>query len=110
MDPDDARRILAGIEELDMIRGSGELNCLETEMTARANARRSIVSNGFIEKGTVITDSMLTFKRPGTGISPDRLAEVAGKVAATDIEDDTILTLDMLKDPDPVEDVNRDDQ
>ena len=53
---------------------------------------------------------MLTFKRPGTGISPDRLEEVAGKVAATDIEDDTILTLDMLKDPDPVEDVNRDDQ
>lgn len=110
MDPDDARHILAGIEELDMIRGSGELNCLETEMTARANARRSIVSNGFIEKGTVITDTMLTFKRPGTGISPDRLEEVAGKVAATDIEDDTILTFDMLKDPDPVEDVNRDDQ
>ena len=99
MDPDDARRILAGIEELDIIRGSGELNCLETEMTARANARRSIVSNGLIEKGTIITDSMLTFKRPGTGISPDRLDEVVGKEAVVDIEDDTIISLDMLKEP-----------
>ena len=104
MDPEDAKRILKGIEELDIIRGSGELNCLETEMTARANARRSIVSDGLIPKGTVITDSMLTFKRPGTGISPDRIEEIVGKVAAVDIEDDTILTLDMFTDPEPEED------
>ena len=97
MDPDDARRILAGIEELDIIRGSGELNCLETEMTARANARRSIVACGNIPKGTVISDTMLTFKRPGTGISPDRIEEIIGKVAAVDIEDDTILDMDMFE-------------
>ena len=99
MDPEDAKRILKGIEELDLIRGNGELNCLESEMTARANARRSIVSAGLIPKGTVITDSMLTFKRPGTGISPDRLYEVAGKEAAVDIEDDTIISAEMLKEP-----------
>ncbi|MCR5508339.1 MAG: N-acetylneuraminate synthase family protein [Lachnospiraceae bacterium] len=103
MDPDDARRILKGIEELDMIRGSGELNCLESEMTARTNARRSIVSNGSIPAGTVIAESMLTFKRPGTGMSPDRLNEVVGRAAATDIEDDTIITEDMICDA-PVED------
>lgn len=99
MDPEDAKRIIKGIEELDMIRGSGELNCLESEMVARANARRSIVSAGLIPKGTVITDSMLTFKRPGTGISPDRLDEVTGKEAAVDIEDDTIISVEMLKEP-----------
>lgn len=97
MDPDDAKRILKSIEEMDLIRGSGELNCLETEMTARANARRSIVSDGAIPAGTVITESMLTFKRPGTGISPDRLFEVVGKVACVDIEDDTIISEEMLK-------------
>ncbi len=99
MDPDDARRILESIEEMDLIRGSGDLNCLETEMTARANARRSIVADGSIPAGTVITESMLTFKRPGTGISPDKLFEVVGKAAAADIEDDTILTMDMLCEP-----------
>lgn len=105
MDPEDARRILAAIGELDVIRGNGALNCLETEMTARKNARRSIVADGNIPKGTQITDSMLTFKRPGTGISPDKLFEVTGKVAAVDIEDDTILTFDMLEDPDVKDDV-----
>lgn len=96
MDPEDAKKILKSIEEMDVIRGSGELNCLETEMTARANARRSIVADGSIPAGTVITEAMLTFKRPGTGISPDKLFEVVGKAAAVDIEDDTILSIDML--------------
>ncbi|MCR5421615.1 MAG: N-acetylneuraminate synthase family protein [Lachnospiraceae bacterium] len=98
MDPEDAVRILQGIKELDIIRGSGDINCLETEMTARANARRSIIADGNILKGTIITDSMLTFKRPGTGISPDKLYTVVGKTAAVDIEDDTIITEDMLSD------------
>jgi N-acetylneuraminate synthase len=96
MDPEDAKKILESIQEMDLIRGSGDLNCLETEMTARANARRSIVADGSIPAGTVITESMLTFKRPGTGISPDKLFEVVGKAAAVDIEDDTILTPEML--------------
>ena len=40
MDPDDARKILAGLEFIDTIRGKGDLCCLETEQTARKNARR----------------------------------------------------------------------
>ncbi len=97
MDPSDAVRILRGIDEINLIRGKGDLCCLETEMTARANARRSIVAKGNIAKGTEITDSMLTFKRPGTGISPDRINEIVGKIAAVDIPDDTIFREDMLE-------------
>ncbi len=96
MDPEDAENILASIERMDMIRGDGSLKCLDTESAARRNARRSLVSNGFIAKGSVITADMLTFKRPGTGISPDRIDEVAGCVAAVDIEDDTILQENMI--------------
>lgn len=96
MDPEDAKRILSDIEFIDTIRGNGTLCCLETESAARKNARRSIVSLGNIEKGTVVSESMLTFKRPGTGISPDRIGEIIGKVALIDIEDDTILQEDMF--------------
>lgn len=96
MDPDDARAILAAIERMDMIRGNGQLVSLDTESAARANARRSLVSNGRIAKGSVITRQMLTFKRPGTGISPDKIESVIGCVAACDIEDDTILKENML--------------
>ncbi len=97
MDPDDARNILKGIEFIDMIRGSGELKCLESEKVARQNARRSIVSRGDIPKGTVITREMLTYKRPGTGIAPSQIETVVGRTAAVDIADDTILQPQMFE-------------
>lgn len=96
MDPEDAKRILSGIAYLDIIRGSGEVKCLETEQTARKNARRSIVSATVIPEGTVITEEMLTFKRPGTGISPSNISEIIGMTAAITIEEDTILQNEML--------------
>ncbi len=96
MDPDDARAILRNIELLDQIRGRGDLKSLETEGAARSNARRSLVTAADIKAGTVIKAEMLTFKRPGTGISPDRIDEIVGKKAATDLAEDTILMEDML--------------
>ena len=40
---------------------------------------------------------MLTFKRPGTGISPQRIDEIIGKVAACAIEDDMIIQDEMIR-------------
>lgn len=97
MAPEDAVNILNAVKRMDMLRGNGSLRCLDTESKARSNARRSIVSACDIAKGTVITEEMLTFKRPGTGISPDKIKDVIGRTAATDIADDTILEDSMLK-------------
>lgn len=96
MDSEDAKQILAQIEYIDMIRGSYELKCLDSESKARSNARRSIVSKGLIKKGTIITSEMLTYKRPGTGISPVDVDKIIGKKAKEDIKDDVILSFDML--------------
>ena len=49
-----------------------------------------------IPRGTVIDRSMLTYKRPGTGISPRFLDQVVGRVARTDIADDTTLTWEIV--------------
>lgn len=97
MDPEDAKRILQGIEELNVLRGSGEIRCLATEQTARKNARRSIVSAVNIPAGTVMTEDMLTYKRPGTGISPTRVQELIGRKAAVEILEDTILMDGMIE-------------
>ncbi len=98
MDPSDAKKILKGIDFLNDIRGSYELKCLDTEQTARRNARRSIVAAGDIPKGTIITREMLTFKRPGTGIPPSEIESVIGKTAAETICEDTILQQEMISD------------
>lgn len=97
MDPEDARKIIDDIEFIDKIRGSYEIKCLESETKARTNARRSIVSLGRIERGATIQKDMLTFKRPGTGISPSKIDTIVGKKAKIEIEDDTILNYDMFE-------------
>ena len=96
MDPDDARRILQGIEFIDSIRGDYELKCLESEATARSNARRSLVTLCDIPKDTIITKDMLTYKRPGTGIPPEDLENIIGKTLKEDACEDTILQYSML--------------
>ena len=58
--------------------------------------RRSIVAIREIKQGDVITADDLTFKRPGTGIYPSRIDEVIGKIAKTDISEDTLIDFDML--------------
>lgn len=39
---------------------------------------------------------MLTFKRPGTGISPADIKNVIGKKALVDISEDSILQYEMI--------------
>ena len=53
--------------------------------------------NRFGEKGAcLITRDMLTFKRPGTGVSPKNVALVTGRTAQRDIAEDTVITWEML--------------
>jgi N-acetylneuraminate synthase len=97
MDPEDARKIVKGVEFIRSIRGSYEIKHLESEAASRQNARRSLVSNIDIKAGEVITKEMLTFKRPGTGISPTEIDTLIGKTAKVDIQEDTILQYDMFE-------------
>jgi len=97
MDPEDLRKIKYGLEFYKLLGGSGELACLESEANARKFARRSLVAKCDIVKGCVITEDMLTEKRPGTGISPANICQVVGKKAAIDIENDTIIQKEMIE-------------
>ena len=96
MNPDEAKRIIEQISRMERILGTVELVPLDCEVPARTHARRSIVSIVPIAEGSVITHDMLGFKRPGTGISPTKVMEVAGKTATRAIPSDMVITQDML--------------
>ena len=96
MDEHDASEILKQIAFINMLKGRGDLLYLESEKAARRNARRSIVTTCDIKKGEKIFREMLTFKRPGTGIPPQRISDVLGKVALCDLKEDTILQEGMF--------------
>ncbi len=97
MDKQDVIEIIKKVNQLDKILGDGKLCCMESEKKARLNARRSLVAQTNIKAGTVITDKMLTFKRPGSGISVSRMKEIVGKKAAVDIQNDMILKEEMIR-------------
>lgn len=97
MDDNDAQKILQGIEFIDKLLGNADLKCLDTELIARQNARRSLVACVDIPEGTKITKEMLTFKRPGTGISPSEISSVIGKIAKKNIYTDEIIQKEYLK-------------
>ena len=96
MDVEDAKCILEGIEFIEKLKGTGELRCLDSEQVARKNARRSIVAAIDIPIGTKITREMLTFKRPGIGMTADRVNEVINATTRVYIHQDELINEDML--------------
>lgn len=102
MDPSDLKTFVgygdySGVE-LDetvvaTLTGEHEKRCMPCEESARENARRSVVAKVDIPKGTTITKDMLTFKRPGTGLSPSRTGEIIGKTSRRDYKKDDFITL-----------------
>lgn len=77
--------------------GPPEAKCvLACERDVRAVSRQSIVMRREMAAGEVIAAGDLTFKRPGTGLEPFRMAEVVGRRLGRMIEADVPLTANDL--------------
>lgn len=96
LEPDELRSLIRGVRNIEKALGSGEKVCQEVEQDVANAARRSIVAVSDIGAGEMITDDMLTLKRPGTGIPPKELSTITGKIASQDIAKGTMLLHDML--------------
>ncbi len=53
--------------------------------------RRSAIANRDLKIGDQISMSDITFKRPGTGISPDKIYKYVGKKIKKNIKNDTVI-------------------
>jgi len=92
MDVDDLRRFRGFVSKMDTMVGTDLSNgFVETEEIARLNARRSIVLDADVSSGTALTEAMLTYKRPGTGVSPRDWDSVIGRRVLRDLERDHVL-------------------
>jgi N,N'-diacetyllegionaminate synthase len=96
VDPADTRAMVDGIRTVENALGKPVKDLEPLEEEAHRFARRSVTSAVAIPKGTRIERAMLTYKRPGTGISPRHLDLVVGRVARADIPADTTLSWDMV--------------
>lgn len=97
MDKQDLKQFKKNLENVFDILGSLKVSALEDETPARKNARRSLVAQKDISKGTIIKKDDLTFKRPAHGVSPKFIDEVVGKTALVDITNDTVIKWNMFQ-------------
>ena len=65
---------------------------LPAELEQRKKIRRSIIAVKDLKAGTKLTVDDLDIKRPGTGLPPDKITELVGKILLRDIEGDTLIT------------------
>ncbi len=83
--------IVKSIRDLEVMMGSGIKLPAESEKITRINNRKSIVSLKKIKAGERIDLSHVSIKRPGYGIEPKFLDQIIGKLAAVDIENDSVI-------------------
>lgn len=102
--PDDAHaltkkefsELVNSIRSMEKMKGNGKKIPTESEMENRLTSRVSIIAMTDIQKGTKITKDMIDIRRPGTGLSPEKLHDVLGKQVLRNIEKDQPLKLDDI--------------
>lgn len=97
IEPGELRELVRQVREVEAALGDGrKLGPSPGEMEMHQKARRSLVAARAIARGTRIERDMIAIKRPGFGIKPKFLDLVVGRIAKVDIEEDTMLTWEML--------------
>jgi N-acetylneuraminate synthase len=89
--PEDLRTIVEEGKNIFTALGNKGRTVSKAEIEKRKKFRRSLVANRAIQQGHVLTEGDLDAKRPGTGISPDKLSYVLGRKLSCDVQEDQIL-------------------
>ena len=102
MDPPELRELVRNLRLAESGLGDGRKRPAGTEARNRELSRRSIVTAARIGAGETITEHLLAFKRPGTGIPPRDAHRLIGMRARRDLDADSILGWDDLEAPEPI--------
>lgn len=93
LEPNELKGMIQSIRNIEKAFGNGVKEPRQAELLNIIVARKSIVAKCTIKKGETYTETNLTTKRPGNGISPMLWNEVLGKKACRDFERDELIEL-----------------
>jgi N,N'-diacetyllegionaminate synthase len=85
--------MVKAIRNIEQALGNGIKQPTDGEAKNKPMARKSLVAACAIRAGEAFTESNLTVKRPGIGVSPMRWDEVLGRKAPRDFEPDQLIEL-----------------
>lgn len=97
LEPDELAQMISSIRNIEKALGSGKKTPFKSEQKIAEIARKSIVAARPIPSGKKIDAKDIALKRPGTGIKPKFWSKVLGKTARKSIEEEELITWDMVK-------------
>lgn len=84
LEPQDMRRFVEVIREMEIALGSPRRVLSDDERNKRKAIRRSLYVARDLPVGHILTEADIDYRRPGTGITPDRLPEVLSRPLTTE--------------------------
>ena len=97
LDVQELEDMVAAVRNVEAAKGDGIKQPTASEMSTREVARKSVVVNKTLKKGIILEEEDLSVKRPGTGVAPKYIQEFTGKVLLRDIEEDTLINWDDVR-------------
>jgi len=84
------------IRRIEVMLGEGTKGVDADEYKTRSKHSKSLVALVRIPAGTKITADMLTIKSPGSGLKPNMIHKIIGKVAQKDLAADALIPEEVL--------------
>ena len=97
LNPKEFKAMVDAIRNVEVAMGDGVRKFSENELEIKKVARKSIVLNRDVKKGTMLQREMLSIKRPGTGIPPKFINDIIGKEIIEDLKSGTVVLWENLK-------------
>ena len=89
LEPHELKQMVRDIRQTEAALGSSKKNPLESEMENIIKLRKSIVASIDLLPGQLITEDMISIKRPATGLPPSFFYKLIGKKVKKHISEDT---------------------
>lgn len=98
LEPDEFKTMVKSIRNIEKAMGDGIKRPAHSEEEMRIFTRRSLVATRHIKAGSILTSGDIILKRPGMGIQPEFRELVVGLKAKRDINIDSVICWEDIKD------------
>ncbi|MDP7525537.1 MAG: N-acetylneuraminate synthase [Dehalococcoidales bacterium] len=92
-EPEELKEMVTAIRDTELALGDGTKRVTSDEEEIKKVARRSIVANVDIPEGTVVTEEMVSLKRPGSGLGVKSMNLIVGCRTKASIKAGEIIAL-----------------
>lgn len=96
LEPEELKDMVTQIRLIEILQGSSIKKVYPPEEKWRKNARKSIVASRDLKSGEIIGEEDVKIMRPGTGIHPQYLNYVVGKIIKKKIKRNEIIPEDAI--------------